>query len=107
MNEVTAISLDQHAYSAAASAFLARRPQLFIANEWVDSSHGKTLAVEDPSSGKEVARIVDASEADINRAVAAAREAFDDARWSGLAQTCGGRARTRGPRGTPRPRRAC
>ena len=58
MNEVTAISLDQHAYSAAASAFLARRPQLFIANEWVDSSHGKTLAVEDPSSGKEVARVV-------------------------------------------------
>ncbi len=85
MNEVTTISLDQHAYSAAASAFLARRPQLFIANEWVDSSHGKTLAVEDPSSGKEVARIVDASEADINRVVAAAREAFDDARWSGLA----------------------
>ena len=85
MNETTAISLEQHAYSAQATAFLARKPQLFIGNEWVDSSHGKTFAVEDPSSGKEVGRIVDASPADIDRAVSAARAAFDDGRWSMLA----------------------
>ena len=85
MNETATISLEQHAYSAEASAFLARKPQLFIGNEWVDSSHGKTLAVEDPSSGKQISQIVDASAVDIDRAVAAAREAFDDARWSGIA----------------------
>ena len=85
MTETTAISLVQHAYSAEANAFLARKPQLFIGNEWVDSTHGKTVAVEDPSSGKQIGHIVDASAADIDRAVAAARAAFDDARWSGLA----------------------
>jgi len=85
MNETTTISLEQHAYSDEATAFLARKPQLFIGNEWVDSSHGKTVAVEDPSSGKVIGQIVDASAADIDRAVAAARTAFDDARWSGLA----------------------
>ena len=85
MNETTAISLEQHAYSAEANTFLARKPQLFIGNEWVDSSHGKTVAVEDPSSGKVIGQIVDASAADIDRAVTAARAAFDDARWSGLA----------------------
>ncbi len=84
MNEIAAISLEQLPYSAAASAFLARKPQLFIDGAWVDSSHGKTIPVEDPSSGKEVARIADASDTDIDHAVAAARAAFDDARWSGL-----------------------
>jgi phenylacetaldehyde dehydrogenase len=85
MNDMTPTNFKQGAYSAAAAKALARKPQLFINNEWVDSSHGATIVVEDPSSGKEISRIVDASDADVNRAVAAARAAFDDARWSGLA----------------------
>lgn len=71
-------------YSAASVRTLARKPALFINNQWVNSTHGETLAVEDPSSGKEISRIVDASDADVDRAVAAARAAFDDGRWSNL-----------------------
>ena len=71
-------------YSAAVKRVLARKPALFINNEWVRSTHDATLAVEDPSSGVEIARIVDASDADVDRAVAAARTAFDDGRWSNL-----------------------
>src|ERR1700761_4688802 len=71
-------------YSAASVRTLARKPALFINNQWVSSTQGETLAVEDPSSGKEIARIVDASDADVDRAVAAARAAFDDGRWSNL-----------------------
>jgi len=74
----------QREYSAAAKRALARKPALFINNEWVRSTHDRTLAVEDPSTGKEVSRIVDASDADVDRAVAAARTAFDDGRWSNL-----------------------
>jgi phenylacetaldehyde dehydrogenase len=77
-------SLIQPEYSPAAKRALARSPALFINNEWVRSTHSATLAVEDPSVGKEVARIVDASNADVDRAVAAARAAFDDGRWSNL-----------------------
>jgi phenylacetaldehyde dehydrogenase len=77
-------SLVQFEYSAAAKRTLARKPALFINNEWVRSTHETTLAVEDPSSGREVSRIVDASDADVDRAVAAARAAFDDGRWSNL-----------------------
>jgi phenylacetaldehyde dehydrogenase len=84
MNQMTAISYEQREYSAAARQALARKPALFINNEWVESSHDATIGVEDPSSRKEVTRIVDASEQDVNRAVAAARAAFDDGRWSGL-----------------------
>ncbi|HEX8261314.1 MAG TPA: aldehyde dehydrogenase family protein, partial [Allosphingosinicella sp.] len=84
MNEITRIAA-QPAYSDAARKVLAREPGLFIDGEWVKSSHGRTLPVYDPSTGKEIAAIVDASDADVDKAVAAARRAFDDGRWSGLA----------------------
>ncbi|HEY6823438.1 MAG TPA: aldehyde dehydrogenase family protein, partial [Steroidobacteraceae bacterium] len=77
-------SFVQREYSPAAKRALARKPALFINNEWVSSTHGATLVVEDPSTGREVGRIVDASDADVDRAVAAARAAFDDGRWSNL-----------------------
>ena len=78
-------SFVQRDYSPAAKRALARKPALFINNEWVASSHGATLIVEDPSTGREVGRIVDASDGeDVDRAVAAARAAFDDGRWSNL-----------------------
>jgi phenylacetaldehyde dehydrogenase len=77
-------SLAQFEYSAAAKRAIARKPALFINNEWVSSTHGATIPVEDPSNGREIARIVDASNADVDRAVAAARAAFDDGRWSNL-----------------------
>lgn len=84
MNDLTAINLMQREYSTAAKQMLARKPSLFINNEWVASSHGATIAVEDPSSGKEITRIADASDKDVDRAVAAARTAFDDGRWCNL-----------------------
>ena len=77
-------SFNQPDYSAAAKRSLARKPALFINNEWVRSTHDATVAVEDPSIGREISRIVDASEADVDRAVKAARTAFDDGRWSNL-----------------------
>jgi phenylacetaldehyde dehydrogenase len=80
----TTESFIQPDYSPAAKRALARKPALFINNEWVRSTHGATLAVEDPSTGKDISRIVDASDADVDRAVAAARAAFDDGRWSNL-----------------------
>jgi phenylacetaldehyde dehydrogenase len=84
MNDMTPIKLEQRPYSAAAQAALARKPALFINNEWTQSSHGATIASEDPSTGKEISHFVDASDKDVDRAVAAARAAFDDGRWSNL-----------------------
>ncbi len=77
-------SFVQRDYSPAPKRALARKPALFINNEWVPSTHGASLVVEDPSTGREVGRIVDGSDADVDRAVAAARAAFDDGRWSDL-----------------------
>lgn len=83
MNEMTRISA-QPAYSEAIQSFLKRAPKLFIGGEWVESSHGRRSDVFDPSTGRKIAEVVDASDQDVDRAVAAARRAFDDGRWSGL-----------------------
>jgi phenylacetaldehyde dehydrogenase len=83
VNEMTRISA-QPAYSDAVQAFLQREPKLFIGGEWVGSTHDRLIPVYDPSTGREIARVIDASDEDVDRAVAAARTAFDDGRWTGL-----------------------
>jgi phenylacetaldehyde dehydrogenase len=83
MNEMTAISHEQRAYSASAARAIARKPSLFINGEWVIAS-GATIDIIDPSSGQVIGQIADATDAEVDRAVAAARTAFDDGRWSGL-----------------------
>ena len=83
MNEMTRIAA-QPAYSEGVQALLKREPALFIDGEWVRSTQDKTIAIHDPSSGREISAMVDASDQDVDRAVLAARTAFDDGRWSGL-----------------------
>jgi phenylacetaldehyde dehydrogenase len=83
MNEISRIAV-QPAYSDGVAQVLGRAPALFIDGQWVESQGGGTIAVYDPSNGKQIATIADASVADVDRAVAAARRAFDDGRWSGL-----------------------
>ena len=50
--------------------------QLFINNEFVDATSGKTFPVLNPANGKKLADVQEASAADVDRAVAAARAAF-------------------------------
>ena len=83
MNEITRLAA-QPAYSEAAARLLQREPALFIGGEWVRPTGGGTIPVFDPSTGRQIATVADASVADVDRAVAAARLAFDDRRWSGL-----------------------
>ena len=58
--------------------------KLLINGELVNSNSGKTVDDIGPASGQPIAHVPESSVADVNRAVAAAREAFDDGRWSGL-----------------------
>jgi phenylacetaldehyde dehydrogenase len=74
----------QPAYSSRAHAAIGRAPQLFIDGRWIDSTGRNTIEIRDPSTGKRIGEQVDATDADIDRAVRAARTAFDDGRWTGL-----------------------
>ncbi|ALJ18402.1 aldehyde dehydrogenase family protein [Microbacterium sp. No. 7] len=57
---------------------------VLIEEEWVTPADGATLTVEDPGTGRTIGRVGAAGEAEVDRAVAAARRAFEDDRWGGL-----------------------
>jgi aldehyde dehydrogenase (NAD+) len=61
-----------------------RRTQLFIGGAWVDSASGRTFESLNPATGEVLARVAEAGEEDVDRAVRAAREAFESGVWSGL-----------------------
>src|SRR5690349_9417842 len=72
----------QPAPSAGVSQFLKRTPRLFIGNEWVEAKSQARIPVFDPATGQQIAQVVDANNADVDRAVAAARAAFESGPWA-------------------------
>ncbi|NVK48094.1 MAG: aldehyde dehydrogenase [Rhodobacteraceae bacterium] len=64
------------------AAALTFRTQAFIDGHFVDALSGKTFATINPATGEEIAQIAECDAADIDRAVKAARAAFEDGRWS-------------------------
>ncbi|MFE5894509.1 aldehyde dehydrogenase family protein [Streptomyces sp. NPDC056462] len=58
--------------------------RLFIGGQWREAADGARAEVVDPSRGTVVTTVADAGAADVDAAVRAAREAFDDGAWSGL-----------------------
>src|SRR6266849_1621515 len=52
--------------------------KLLIGGEWVDSADGKTFDTINPATGEVLTHIAAATIADVDRAVKAARKAFDD-----------------------------
>lgn len=56
----------------------------YVDGEWLAPSGAELIDVVDPATGAIITRVPQASDADVDRAVAAARAAFDDRRWSGM-----------------------
>src|SRR5512141_1983649 len=55
---------------------------MFIDGEWVASNSKTTFPVYDPSTEEIIAQVPDASSDDVNRAVAAAKAAFEEGPWT-------------------------
>lgn len=55
--------------------------KLFINGRFVDAASGKTFPTLDPRTGEVIAHIAEGDAEDTNRAVAAARKAFDEGPW--------------------------
>ncbi len=60
------------------------KTQAFIGGEWSDAISGETFDVVNPATGKVVTRVAACDSADVDKAVASARAAFNDGRWSAL-----------------------
>ncbi len=72
-------------------AFVAAPRQLFIAGQWTDAASGKTFDTPDPATGETLATIAEGDAEDINRAVRAARQAFDEGPWGKMSPSERGR----------------
>jgi acyl-CoA reductase-like NAD-dependent aldehyde dehydrogenase len=62
--------------------FLVGTKKLYIGGKWVESASGKTFDTLNPATGEVLATVYEAGEEDVNRAVEAARKAFDEGPWS-------------------------
>jgi aldehyde dehydrogenase (NAD+) len=59
--------------------------RLFIGGEWVEPASSRTIDVISPHTEEVIGRVPEGIEADIDRAVASARDAFDNGEWPRLA----------------------
>src|ERR1043165_6668473 len=66
----------------AAQSFIAKPRKLLINGQWVEAASGKTFDAINPASESVVAAVAEGGAEDVNRAVAAARKAFEDSDWS-------------------------
>jgi len=71
--------------------FIGAPRQLFINGQWADAASGKTFATPNPATGETLAHIAEGDAEDIDRAVRAARKAFEDGPWSRMTASERGR----------------
>ncbi|MEO9327808.1 aldehyde dehydrogenase family protein [Gordonia aurantiaca] len=62
--------------------FIARDRPMLIGGEWVDSASGRTFETIDPATARPITSVAHGDTTDVDRAVRAAREAFDNGPWT-------------------------
>ena len=80
------VTLDRNVES-----FIGAPRQLFIDGQWADAASGKTFETPNPATGETLARVAEGDAEDINRAVKAARRAFEEGPWSRMTPSERGR----------------
>jgi phenylacetaldehyde dehydrogenase len=64
------------------TGFVSKTGKLLINGKWVEAASGKTFATYNPATGEVLANIAAGDKEDIDRAVKAARAAFETGKWS-------------------------
>jgi phenylacetaldehyde dehydrogenase len=80
------VTLDRNVES-----FIGTPRQLFINGRWCDAASGRTFETPNPATGETLARIAEGGAEDIDRAVRAARKAFEEGPWSRMTPSERGR----------------
>ena len=76
-----ALANDLSHITAENAAFLSKPRQLLIDGRWVPAASGDSFDVRDPSSDRILTRCAAGDAVDVDRAVMAARKAFDQGEW--------------------------
>ncbi|HEX4075088.1 MAG TPA: aldehyde dehydrogenase family protein [Candidatus Acidoferrales bacterium] len=74
-----AIPVDQNV-----QRYVSKPRQMLINGKWVSSASGKTFPTYNPATGEVLAQIAEGDKEDINRAVSAARAAFEKGPWRSM-----------------------
>src|ERR1700735_1159538 len=80
------VTLDRNVES-----FIGAPRQLFTTGQGPEAASGKTFATPNPATGETLARVAEGDAEDIDRAVKAARAAFEEGRWGRLTPSERGR----------------
>ncbi|HLM75355.1 MAG TPA: aldehyde dehydrogenase family protein, partial [Polyangiaceae bacterium] len=64
------------------SQFLAKPRRMLIGGQWLEAASGRTFPAFDPAMGEPIAQVAEGGAADIDKAVKAARAAFETGPWS-------------------------
>lgn len=62
--------------------FVSTDRKMLIGGEWVDAASGKTFTTYDPATTAPITNVAHGDASDVDRAVRAARKAFDDGHWA-------------------------
>jgi phenylacetaldehyde dehydrogenase len=73
------------------TSFISRKHKILINGKWVDAASGKTFPTFDPATGEVLAQVAEGDAEDINRAVTAARAAFESGPWPNMTASERGR----------------
>jgi phenylacetaldehyde dehydrogenase len=71
--------------------FVSKTHKILINGKWVEAASGKTFPTYNPATGEVLSRVAEGDKEDINRAVKAARAAFDSGPWSKITPSERGR----------------
>jgi len=71
--------------------FIGKPRKMFINGKWVDAASGKTFPSYNPATGEILAKVAEGDREDIDRAVKAARKAFESGPWPDMTASERGR----------------
>src|SRR4051794_40850204 len=73
------------------TSFLKKDRKMLINGKWVEAASGKTFPSYNPATGEVLARVAEGDREDIDRAVTAARAAFENGPWRKMSSSQRGR----------------
>src|SRR5271167_4798363 len=73
------------------SSFISRTHKMLINGKWEEAASGQTFATYNPATGEVLARVAEGNHEDIDRAVKAARRAFESGPWPEMSPSQRGR----------------
>ncbi len=84
----TAVSTQMH---SRVQEFVGKPRKMFINGKWVEAASGKTFPSYNPATGEVMAQVAEGDREDIDRAVKAARKAFETGPWPAMSASERGR----------------